>query len=71
MHGADDTAVPIDSVRKLTAKLQQQRDIVIDLDGVAGANHYWNTPAHLEAMLGEVGAYVDRRMPTPMAEVAE
>lgn len=71
VHGADDTAVPIDTVKKLTAKLQQQRDIVIDLESVAGANHYWNTPEHLEAMLGEVGAYVDRRMPAPMAEVAE
>jgi alpha/beta superfamily hydrolase len=42
VHGEKDALVPTDSVERLVQKLHQQRGIKIDLEVIAGADHFFN-----------------------------
>jgi len=52
VHGGNDSLVPQDSVAKLVQKLSQQRGIKIDLELIAGADHFFNgCQEQLEAVI--------------------
>jgi len=52
VHGEKDALVPLDSVERLVQKLHQQRGIKIDLEVIAGADHFFNgCPEPLETAI--------------------
>ncbi len=69
VHGDRDEAVPHESVRKLANKLSQQRGIQVDLDTIAGANHYFSD--RLDALTAAIDRYLDRSLSAQVAHVAE
>ena len=58
LHGGADEVVPETSVAKLVAKLQHQRDIVIDYHVVDGAGHFFQD--HMEELDGQVADYLGK-----------
>lgn len=63
LTGERDEIVPYDSVKKLVDKLNLQRDITVQHDVVAGANHFFQ--AKLEDMEESVTGYLDARDKAP------
>ncbi len=57
LTGDKDEFVPYDSVKKLVDKLNQQKDITVQHDVVAGANHFFQ--GKLEDMEEAISAYMD------------
>ena len=60
VHGGADEVVPEPSVSKLVAKLQHQRDIVIDYRVVDGAGHFFQD--HMEELETEVRDYLGKAL---------
>lgn len=57
LTGDKDEIVPYESVKKLVDKLNQQKDITVQHDVVAGANHFFQ--GKLDEMENAVAAYMD------------
>ena len=57
LTGDKDEFVPYDSVKKLVDKLNQQKDITVQHDVVAGANHFFQ--GKLEDMEEAISTYMD------------
>jgi len=65
VQGEKDTLVTLDSVQKLVQKLCQQRGVVIDLDLIKGADHFFGK--HLHELEASVERYLDRMVePRPV-----
>lgn len=56
VQGTDDQVVPHDETDKLVERLHSQKGIHIQLDKIAGANHYFQ--GHLEALDNSVRGYL-------------
>ena len=63
LTGEKDEIVPYESVKKLVDKLNQQKDINVQHDIVAGANHFFQ--GKLEEMDEAVSGYLDLREKSP------
>ncbi|MGF1463328.1 MAG: alpha/beta hydrolase [Maricaulaceae bacterium] len=61
IHGGKDQVVPLDDVRRTVSKIRTQKGIVVDLDVVEEANHFFVD--HLAEMETQVAAYLDPRLP--------
>ncbi len=57
LTGDKDEFVPFDSVKKLVDKLNQQKDITVQHDVVAGANHFFQ--GKLDEMEEAIASYMD------------
>ena len=57
VHGEGDGVVPAESVVRLVDRIQTQRGVKIDLRVVPDANHFFTS--HLDALIGEMGDYLD------------
>ncbi len=68
INGDDDAVVPPDSVVKLVERLKIQKGIVIDHEVVPGANHFF--AGQQEALMGNIDAYLDRRLEESSEEAA-
>lgn len=60
LHGEEDDFVPAADVAALARKLSSQRDISIDHQPVAGANHFFQN--RLEPIVAAVDAYVQKAL---------
>ena len=60
VHGEKDALVPTDSVERLVQKLHQQRGIKIDLEVIAGADHFFNGCAEQLEVIVE--SYLDNAL---------
>ena len=58
VHGEEDEQVPPGAVYKLVERLSIQKGVTIDIDLVPGANHFFTD--HLDPMIGQVSAYLDK-----------
>ncbi|MEM7025818.1 MAG: alpha/beta hydrolase [Pseudomonadota bacterium] len=69
VHGEKDALVPTDSVERLVQKLHQQRGIKIDLEVIAGADHFFNgCPEELETTIER---YLDHALSAPVAKAPQ
>lgn len=68
VHGGADEVVPEPSVSKLVAKLQHQRDIVIDYRVVPGAGHFFQD--HMEELDTQVADYLGKVITEPDQQAA-
>ncbi|MGU9961451.1 MAG: alpha/beta hydrolase [Candidatus Puniceispirillales bacterium WSBS_2018_MAG_OTU23] len=57
LHGGADTIVPAESVGKLVERIQTQKGVAVDLRFIPDANHFFTS--HLDALIGEMGDYLD------------
>jgi len=69
IHGDKDEVVPPESIEEMVAKVAKQRDVVIERQVLAGADHFFNS--HLEELDAAVVAYLSRRMKEIDAELAQ
>ncbi|WP_366656790.1 alpha/beta hydrolase [Fodinicurvata sp. EGI_FJ10296] len=60
VQGDKDDIVPKESVQKLVGKLRQQKDIVVDHEIIAGANHYFHHRG--DELTGAIDRYLDRAL---------
>ncbi len=58
IHGEKDEIVPKEAVDKLAQKLSSQKNIVIDYETIAGADHFFSTK--MDVMNKLVGNYLDK-----------
>ena len=58
IHGEKDEVVPKEAVDKLAQKLSSQKNIVIDYETIAGADHFFSTKMDVVNKL--VGTYLDK-----------
>ncbi|MBL6942696.1 MAG: alpha/beta hydrolase [Rhodospirillales bacterium] len=58
IHGERDEVVPKEAVDKLAQKLSSQKNIVIDYETIAGADHFFSTK--MDVMNKLVGNYLDK-----------
>jgi uncharacterized protein len=58
IHGEKDEVVPKEAVDKLAQKLSSQKNIVIDYETIAGADHFFSTK--MDVMNKLVGNYLDK-----------
>ena len=58
IHGDKDEVVPKDAVDKLAQKLSSQKNIVIDYDVIAGADHFFSNK--MDTLNKLVGDYLDK-----------
>ena len=58
IHGDKDEIVPKDSVDKLAQKLSSQKNIVIDYDTIAGADHFFSNK--MDVLNKLTGDYIDK-----------
>ena len=59
--GTNDKVVPPADVDRLAERLKTQRGITVEFQKVEGANHFF--VEHLEALMSQVNAYLDKRLP--------
>ena len=60
IHGDQDKVVPQKDVQALVDKMKTQKGIKIDQQIIKGANHFFE--GHVDELLGDCSAYVDRRL---------
>ena len=58
IHGDKDEIVPKDAVDKLAQKLSSQKNIVIDYDTIAGADHFFSNK--MDVLNKLTGNYIDK-----------
>ena len=56
IHGTEDQVAPLDETQKLVERLHMQKGIHIELDEVAGANHYFQ--GYLDRIDASLAAYL-------------
>ncbi len=61
LHGAADTVVPAEAAADLAQRIQTQKGIEVELRLIPEANHFFTS--HLDALMTELGAYIDKTMP--------
>jgi len=59
-HGDKDEIVPLESVDKLAAKLQSQKNIVIDYEIIKGCDHFYGN--HMDKLNKLVNTYLDKSL---------
>ena len=62
IHGEEDAAVPPEAIYKLVERLSIQKGVEIEVDIVAGANHFFTD--HLDPMVTRVSNYLDGALKT-------
>ena len=60
LHGDKDEIVPLESVDKLAAKLQSQKNIVIDYEIIKGGDHFFGS--HMPKLTKHVNDYLDKSL---------
>ena len=66
VHGDKDEQVPIEAVNKLATKLGNQKNISVELETIAGADHFYADK--LDKLEKAVGAYLDKALAPPEEE---
>ena len=61
IHGDKDTHVPLDAVKKLSQKLDGQKNISVNLSIVKGADHFYKD--NMDNLSKEVASYLDKSLP--------
>ncbi|MEL6582918.1 MAG: alpha/beta hydrolase [Pseudomonadota bacterium] len=64
INGTSDRVVPPSSVDELSAKLKQQKGIIITHEMIEGAGHFFDGE-HMDPMINTVSDYVKMRMANP------
>ena len=54
--------VPSASVAELAAKTKVQKGIILHHEIIPGANHFFETEEHMDALSNCVGSFVDKKM---------
>ena len=60
VHGDKDEIVPVDSVDKLSAKLQSQKNITVDYEVVKGCDHFYGD--HMDKLNKIINDYLDKSL---------
>jgi len=60
LHGEKDEIVPMEDVDKLAAKLQSQKNIVVDYEIIKGCDHFFAN--HMPKLVKHVNDYLDKSL---------
>ncbi|MDA7599031.1 alpha/beta hydrolase [Alphaproteobacteria bacterium] len=63
INGEEDTEVPPDAIHKLVERLSIQKGVKIDINILAGANHFFSD--HLDPLIGNISDYLDNALSAP------
>ena len=71
VQGSENEQVPAQRVQALVEKISKQKGVIIDIDLINGANHFFST--HLDEAMESVTRYLDRtddgrNMPSDLKE---
>ena len=66
VHGDKDEQVPIEAVNKLATKLGNQKNISVEMETIAGADHFYADK--LDKLEKAVGTYLDKALAPPEEE---
>jgi alpha/beta superfamily hydrolase len=71
VQGSENEQVPAQRVQALVEKISKQKGVIIDVDMIEGANHFFST--HLDEAMASVASYLDRtddgrNMPSDLQE---
>ena len=61
IHGDKDAHIPLDAVKKLSQKLDGQKNISVNLSIVKGADHFYKD--NMDNLSKEVASYLDKSLP--------
>ena len=61
IHGDKDAHIPLDAVKKLSQKLDGQKNISVNLSIVKGADHFYKD--NMDNLSKEVSSYLDNSLP--------
>ena len=61
IHGDKDAHIPLDAVKKLSQKLDGQKNISVNLSIVKGADHFYKD--NMDILSKEVASYLDKSLP--------
>ncbi len=69
ISGTADQVVPNEEIERTVSKIRTQKNIVIEHQKIAGANHFYTE--HLEELTTRCAAYLDKRLAALRKELEE